>query len=189
MFPDHNMESCMFRLSVWWQQMNRDTTTQIHRWRAFVKCKSILYKSSVWRWVCNSLDLLSRPLYNVQTQMIRFQLSLCESVHCAGGWEWLAHGGYVMFLLVFLEKTIGLTTDLIIIIQSSKERERARASFYHWLLPSAAYIVNRQTPNHHRKTKKEKNPTFDFLVNNIQGCIIQFFRNKKRENSFQVYMF
>lgn len=50
----------------------------------------------------------------------------CDS-GCSG--QRRVHGGYVMFLLVLLEKTMGFTTDLIIIIiiiQSSKERERGR---------------------------------------------------------------
>lgn len=66
---------------------------------------------------------------------------------------------YVMFLLVFLEKTIGFTTDLII-IQSSKER--GREPEYHSTIDCCHELRILSTGKLLITIgkQKEKNPTF-----------------------------
>ena len=103
-----------------------------------------------------------------------------------------------MFLLVFLEKTIGFTTDLIIIIiiiiimiQSSKDR--GREPEYHSIIDCCHELLILSTGKLLITIGKQKrnNPTFfDFLVNNIQGCIIQLFqKQKKRRKEFRFICF
>lgn len=99
----------------------------------------------------------------------------CVTITCSSSLS------YVMFLLVFLEKTISLTTDLII-IQSSKER--GREPEYHSTIDCCHQLLILSTGKllitigNKKKTRKKKN-IFDFLVNNIQGCIIQLFQKEK----------